>query len=165
MQSKNNQLLQHRTRQPGSKEEQHTNQLTTKGITHDRYNNSFDLLYNEPECYVCHNFGHKASNCHLMDYKTDPRVNYSAESAKVWKKKENKKCGLVLFVQRKKGPWYIDSGCSKHMIGDKSKFNSLSENKLGNVTFGNDAPRKIKGKGLIKLSNGKGKSQDVLSVD
>ena len=66
--------------------------------------NSFDLLYNEPECYVCHNFGHKASNCHLKDYKTDPRVNYSAESAKVWKKKENNKCGLVLSVQRKKCP-------------------------------------------------------------
>ena len=38
------------------------------------------------------------------------------------------------------------------------------ENKSGNVTFGNDAPRKIKGKGMVKLSNGKGKSQDVLFV-
>ena len=78
-------------------------------------------------------FGHKASNCHLKDYKTDPRVNYSVESDKVWKKKENKKCGLVLSVQRKKGPWYIDSGCSKHMTSDKSKFLSLSENKSRNV--------------------------------
>ena len=41
----------------------------------------------------------------------------------------------------------------------------LSENKLGNVTFGNDAPGKIKGKGMVKLSNGKGKYQDVLFVD
>jgi hypothetical protein len=32
------------------------------------------------------------------------------------------------------------------MTGDKSKFLTLSENKLGNVTFGNDAPGKIKGK-------------------
>ena len=51
------------------------------------------------------------------------------------------------------------------MTGDKSKFMSLSENKSGNVTFGNDAPWKIKGKGMVKLSNGKGKSQDVLFVD
>ena len=51
------------------------------------------------------------------------------------------------------------------MIGDKSKFLSLSESKSGNVTFGNDAPRKIKGKGMVKLSNGKGKSQYVLFVD
>ena len=62
-------------------------------------------------------------------------------------------------------PWYIDSGCSKHIMGDKGKFLSLSERKLGNVTFGNDAPGKIKGKGMVSLSNGKGKSQDVLLID
>jgi hypothetical protein len=33
------------------------------------------------------------------------------------------------------------------------------------VTFGNDAPGKIKGKGLVRLSNGRGKAQDVLFVD
>ena len=119
MQSKNSQLLRHRTRQSTSKQKPHTTQFTTKGITLDKYNNSFHLLYNEPECYVCHNFGHKDSNCHLKDYKTGPRVNYSAESAKVLKKKENNKCGLVLYVQRKKGPLYIDNGCPKHMTGDK----------------------------------------------
>ena len=92
-------------------------------------------------------------------------MNYSTESDKVWKKKENSKCGLVLSVQRQKGPCYIDSGCFKQMTGDKSKFLSLSENKSRNVTFGNDAPKKIKGKGMVGLSNGKGKSQDVLFVN
>ena len=51
------------------------------------------------------------------------------------------------------------------MSGDKSKFVSTSENKSGNITFGNDDLGKIKGKGMVKLSNGKGKSQDVLFVD
>ena len=50
------------------------------------------------------------------------------------------------------------------MTSDKSKFMSLSEIKSRNVTFGNDAPGKIKGKGMEKLSNRKGKSQDVLFV-
>jgi hypothetical protein len=50
------------------------------------------------------------------------------------------------------------------MMRDKRKFLSLSERKLGNVTFGNDAPGKIKGKGMVSLSNGKEKSQDVLLV-
>ena len=67
----------------------------------------------------------------------------------------------MLSTQIEKEPWYIDSGCSKHMTGDKSKFMSLSESKSWNVTFGNDAPGKIKGKGMVKLINGKGKSQDV----
>jgi hypothetical protein len=50
------------------------------------------------------------------------------------------------------------------MTGDKSKFLSLKESKSRNVTFGNDAPGKIRGKGLVSLSNGRGKSQDVLFV-
>jgi hypothetical protein len=44
------------------------------------------------------------------------------------------------------------------MIGDKSKFLSLSESKSGNVSFGNDAPGKIKGKGMVSLSNDKEKA-------
>jgi hypothetical protein len=94
-----------------------------------------------------------------------PNLNLAAENFKVWKKKEDDKCGLVLSAQRQKNLWYIDSGCSKHMTGDKSKFLTLSESKSGNVTFGNDAPGKIKGKGMVSLSNGKGKAQYVLFID
>ena len=51
------------------------------------------------------------------------------------------------------------------MTGDKGKFLSLSESKSGNITFGNDALGKIKGKGMVSLSNGKGDSQDDLPID
>jgi hypothetical protein len=51
------------------------------------------------------------------------------------------------------------------MTGDKSKFLTLSDSKSGNVTFGNDAPGTIKGKGIVSLSNGKRKAQDVLFVE
>ena len=87
-----------------SKQEHCTNQFTTKGRTHVRHINPFDLLYNEPKCYVCHNFGHKASNYHMKNYKTKPRMNYSAENAKVWKKRESNMCGLILYALKKKDP-------------------------------------------------------------
>jgi hypothetical protein len=132
-------------------------------MSRQRCNNNFDLLNNEIEFYICHNYGHKSIDCRLRNY--EPDWNSPAENVKVWKKKESDKCGLMLSTQRKTNPWYIDSGCSKHMMGDKGKFLSLSERKLGNVTFGNDALGKIKGKGMVILSNGKGKSQDVLLVD
>ena len=51
------------------------------------------------------------------------------------------------------------------MNGDKSKFQFLSESKSGNVTFGNGAPGKIKGKWMVGLCNGKGKAHNVLFVD
>jgi hypothetical protein len=111
--------------------------------THAKHNNSYehnnhyDLLFSEPKYYTYHNYGHKPSNCHLRNYKLD--LNPAAQNFKVWKKKEDGKYGLVLSAQRQKNPWYIDSGCSKHMTGDKSKFLTLSERKSKNVTFGNDA--------------------------
>jgi hypothetical protein len=134
-----------------------------QSISRQHCNNKFDLLNNEVECYTYHNFGHKSIDCRIRNYEPDSKS--LVENVKFWKKKESNKCGLVLSAQRKTNPWYIDSGCSKHMMGDKGNFLSLSEIKSGTVTFGNDAPRKIKGKGMVSLSNGKGKAQDVLLVD
>jgi hypothetical protein len=165
----NNYLPQQRLRHPSNKQSQTINHVMTGRRTQVKHNNSYehnnryDLLFSEPECYNCHNYGHKVADCHLRKY--NPDLIPTTENVKVWKKKANDKCGLVLSAQKQKNPWYIDSGCSKHMTGDKSKFLTLSENKSRNVTFGNDAPGKIKGKGMVSLSNGKGKSQDVLFVD
>jgi hypothetical protein len=83
-------------------------------------------------------------------------LNSPTENVKVWKKKASDKCRLVFPSQRQTKPWYIENGCSKHMTGDKGKFLSLSERKIGNITF--------RSKGMVSLSNGKGKSQDVLLV-
>ena len=41
--------------------------------------------------------------------------------------------------------WYLDSGCSRHMTGDKSKFCLLTESDGGQVTFGENSKRKIIG--------------------
>jgi hypothetical protein len=148
--SRNKQSLQHRTKQLMSR------QICTK---------HFDLLNNEIECYNYHNFSHKDAKSHLKNYKEDTRIKPLARNTSTWKKKDSKKCGLVLSDQKQKDPWYIDSGCSKNMTRDKDNFMSISKSKIGNVTFGNDEPGKIMGKGMVSLSNGKGKSQDVLLVD
>jgi hypothetical protein len=161
--SMNNYLPQQILRQPSNKQSHTINHVMTRRRTQVKHNNNYDLLFSEPECYNCHNYGHKAVDCRLRKYNLD--LNPTAENVKVWKKKADDKCGLVLSAQKQNNPWYIESGCSKHMTGDKSQFLTLSENKSGNVTFGNDAPVKIKGKGMVSLSNGKGKDQDVLFVD
>ena len=31
----------------------------------------------------------------------------------------------VLKVYKNKNKWYLDSGCSRHMTGDKEQFNKL----------------------------------------
>ena len=72
----------------------------TERRIHDKLVNPFELLNNEPECYICHNFGHKAVDCHLRHYKPEPIISRSIEDLKVWKKKEDLKCGIVLSVQK-----------------------------------------------------------------
>jgi hypothetical protein len=167
--SMNNYLPQQRLRQPSNKQSHIINHVITGRRTqvkhNNRYvhNNHYDLLFNDPECYNCHNYGHIAADYCLRKYNSD--LISTTKNVKVWKKKVDDKCGLVLSAQRKKNPWYIDSGCSKHMTGDRNKFLTLSDSKSGNVTFENDAPGKIKGKGIVNLCNGKRKAQDVLLLE
>ncbi len=45
--------------------------------------------------------------------------------------------------------WYMDSGCSKHMTGDASKFLMIKPSKGGSVTFGDNSKGKILGIGSV----------------
>ena len=47
--------------------------------------------------------------------------------------------------------WYLDSGYSRHMTGDRSLFKVFEPKKGGNVTFGDRSKSQIKGKGIISL--------------
>ena len=49
--------------------------------------------------------------------------------------------------------WKIDSGCSYHMTGDRSKFNTFGTYDGNSVKFGNDAPCPMKGKGSVILTD------------
>ena len=44
---------------------------------------------------------------------------------------------------------YLDSGCSRHMTGDKDQFNKIDANDGGHVTFRDNAKGKIIGIGEI----------------
>nr|GEX34102.1 retrovirus-related Pol polyprotein from transposon TNT 1-94 [Tanacetum cinerariifolium] len=49
--------------------------------------------------------------------------------------------------------WYLDSGCSKHMIGDRSLLINFVQKFLGKVKFRNDHVEKIMGYGDYKIGN------------
>jgi hypothetical protein len=94
-------LTQQRLRHPSNKQPQTTNHVIAGKRTQVKYNksyehnNHYDILFSEPECYIYHNYGHKATDCRLKNYKSD--LNPTAENFKVWKKKEDDQCGLVLL--------------------------------------------------------------------
>ncbi|GKC18326.1 retrovirus-related pol polyprotein from transposon TNT 1-94, partial [Tanacetum coccineum] len=49
--------------------------------------------------------------------------------------------------------WYLDSGCSKHMTGDRSQLTNFVHKFLGTVKFGNDKVAKIIGYGDYQIRN------------
>eukprot|EP00253_Pinus_taeda_P019483 PITA_19483 len=88
-------------------------------------------------------------------------------SARTWRMKEPQleRCGIALYAEGQENQWYIDSGCSKHVTGDKEKLESYSVLEKGKkVSFGNDTLRIIKGKGTAQLKE-KVKARNVLYVD
>ena len=50
----------------------------------------------------------------------------------------NEECTVALQDKQKKHGWYVDSGCSKHMIGDRDNFLTLWKERDGSVSFEND---------------------------
>ncbi|WRX21645.1 zinc finger protein [Theobroma cacao] len=46
---------------------------------------------------------------------------------------------------KKKQPWYMDSGCLRHMIGDEMLFAQLDKRKGGTVSFDDDSKGQIHG--------------------
>jgi len=49
--------------------------------------------------------------------------------------------------------WYLDSGCFKHMIGDKSKFVNINFKQEGHVTYDDNNKGRILGRGTIGDNN------------
>ncbi|XP_061999414.1 uncharacterized protein LOC133716772 [Rosa rugosa] len=57
---------------------------------------------------------------------------------------------LTALADKRKDFWYVDSGCSRHMTGDKAWFTSFEdESTTGSVTFGDGRKAKILARGTV----------------
>ena len=96
-----------------------------------------------------------ASNCKL---KTPTRNTveikmHNTKQKKYWKEKEEMEISMIaLCATESQKIWHLDSGCSKHMTVDPSKFITLKDNK-GKVTFGDSLSSKIIDKGTVVVNN------------
>nr|KYP76723.1 Copia protein [Cajanus cajan] len=61
--------------------------------------------------------------------------------------------------------WYLDSGCSRHMTGDPSKFSNMKLKNEGFVTYGDNNKGKILGCGNIGNSSSSTLIENVLLVE
>eukprot|EP00253_Pinus_taeda_P029597 PITA_29597 len=60
--------------------------------------------------------------------------------------------------------WFLDSGCSNHMIGNIAMFSNLDENVKSEVTTGTDSKIVVKGKGSVSIRARNGEQMIVPEV-
>nr|GEX78270.1 hypothetical protein [Tanacetum cinerariifolium] len=59
--------------------------------------------------------------------------------------------------EEKSQVWYMDSGCSNHMSGDRLQFIAFDETGKSHVRLGDDKQLKVEGKGTVEISVGSSK--------
>ena len=102
----------------------------TRNNSKGRNYNSFSPLQSySTECYKCGNQGHIARKCKLVIPMDDASKYQGKEERITWKKKDDVECSLGLCATEKQNLWHMDSGCSKHMTGDPTKFPRLKVSK------------------------------------
>ncbi|XP_059650769.1 uncharacterized protein LOC132296600 [Cornus florida] len=91
------------------------------------------------------------------------------KSSMMWIPKKLNSVNLLMYTAfkacNKVDKWYIDSGCSRHMTGDGSKFITLKQFDYGDVIFGDNQKAKIVGIGTVSKSEELPKIQEVLLVE
>jgi hypothetical protein len=119
--------------------------------TQRRSYNRFESLSTEVKFYKCNNFGHVAKDCRMVVPPKEPQQNNNSHRQEpqkmTWIRKQdqysNEECTIALQAKKKKHGWCVDSGCSKHMTGDRDKFLTFRKERNGSVYFGNDNSAKI----------------------
>ncbi|GJR91061.1 retrovirus-related pol polyprotein from transposon TNT 1-94 [Tanacetum coccineum] len=118
-----------------------------KGTAHVQH---FKLNANsELKCVKCNILSDNHDLCvfdfinNMNAHKISKSVNKSSKR-KVWKP-TGKVVQIVL--------WYLDSGCSKHMTGDRSQLTNFVNKFLGTIKFGNDHVAKIMEYGDYQIGN------------
>jgi hypothetical protein len=84
----------------------------------------------------------------------------------VWVKKEDNLCLVAHTVLKVFDTclWYLDSGCFKHMIGDKTLLKKIQMDRGGKITYGDGSQYKVIGKCIIQIAR-LPTSQEVLYVE
>lgn len=117
----------------------------------------------KPKCHKCGRFGHLQKECYSN---TQPQNQQQANYIEEKQGEGNMFYASQNASEKRNDVWYIDSGCSNHMTGDKSIFVSIDTSINSQVKMGNGALVKAQGKGTISVNTKKGERRihDVLLV-
>lgn len=112
------------------------------------------------ECYRCHRYGHYKSECRTnLNKQRGERSNFAEQEEEI---------SLLMACHAKEEShqhmWYLDTGCSNHMCGDKSIFSDLDESFRNTVKFGDNSTISVMGKGNVKIHTSESSNQIISNV-
>lgn len=97
------------------------------------------------QCYSCNRYGHIAVNCPNKGTTQTNFVEANQEGD-----------NLFIACQESKEDvgdvWFLDSGCSNHMTGEKNNFKHLDESLRSQVRIGDNKQLDIEGKGAVAVN-------------
>ena len=95
--------------------------------------------------------------CILTVLLKEPKKYFNSHAkgtSRIWIRKQDKpnveECSISLKYQRRRSDFYVDSGCSKHMTGDKTIFITLKKERDGSRLEMKTQP-KVQGKAQSSL--------------
>jgi hypothetical protein len=121
------------------------------------YNQGVQFDKASVECYHCHKLGHYQYE--FPDKEKETKVNFAETEGEML---------LMAYIDKKENSsgdtWYLDSGCSNHMCGNKSLFYDLDETFRETMKLGNNSCMSVMGKGDIKFHMKNNTVQTITSV-
>ena len=71
-------------------------------------------------------------------------------------------CHIKVATQQ--NMWYLDTGCSNHMCGEKEAFSDLDESFHSSVKFGDNSTVSVMGKGKVTIQTKGDSTHTVANV-
>ncbi|CAL1409822.1 unnamed protein product [Linum trigynum] len=107
------------------------------------------------ECFKCHKLGHYRNEC--PEWYRDHQAHYTSYVQD--KSFGDLKDDMLLMASVEEiceevntDWWFLDSGCSNHMTGNKKWFTDLNTSAACTVRLGNNTRLEVAGKGTVKLT-------------
>lgn len=95
------------------------------------------ITQSQVQCHYCHKFGHVRKDCYKRLREENQESNFLHENSE---KIDEESVLLACNVQEDSPDkvWYIDSGCSNHMTGNRGSFITYDDSGQREVKTGND---------------------------
>ncbi|KAG6486736.1 hypothetical protein ZIOFF_055315 [Zingiber officinale] len=182
-------LLAHEQRINRSSDSLTEQAFESKQVPKSKYNNRGKWRNNNREnkqsqnsdnnggCIICQKTNHVSKDC-FHKCKRCKIPNHSQRDCWFQNKEKNKgkeeakfsnetKEEILLYSsanQPSKSVWYLDSGCSNHMTGNRDTFVKLDPNITSQIILGDGSRKSGKGKGDIAVQTKEGKEKLITDV-